>query len=234
MVKNLELDRLMYYICPNNLTIRLKIFTVMTDDKVDTEKVILNAARKVFVLKGLDGARMQEIADEAGMNKALLHYYFRSKEKLFKKVFSEAMGTFFPAMVVILGDPKIPIANKLEAFVDNYIKIIHDNPFIPSFIIGELNKNPEQLTEFFVESGIDISRVEVILNNILAKELGITVQQARHLVVNIISLCVFPFVGRPLLEKVIFQSNQDEFEKFLSERKAVILNLVNTSINLKV
>ena len=221
----------MYYICPNDLTVWLKIFTGMADDKVDTEKVILEAARRVFVRKGLDGARMQEIADEAGMNKALLHYYFRSKEKLFKMVFREAMGTFFPALVTILGDPNISIAKKLEAFVENYIKIIHDNPFIPSFIIGELNKNPEQLTEFFVESGIDTSRVEFILNNVIAKELDVTVQQVRHLVVNIIALCVFPFVGRPLLEKVIFQSNQDEFDQFLSERKEVILNLIRTSIN---
>ncbi|NHB67266.1 TetR/AcrR family transcriptional regulator [Perlabentimonas gracilis] len=203
----------------------------MTDDKVDTEKAILNAARQVFVRKGLDGARMQEIADEAGMNKALLHYYFRSKEKLFKMVFREAMSKFFPGMVVILGSSEIPIEKKVEAFIENYIKIIQENPFIPSFIIGELNKNPEQLTEFFVESGIDTSKVAFILKEVIAKELGITIQQARHLVVNIIALCVFPFVGRPLLEKIIFQSNQDEFDQFISERKAVILNLIRTSIN---
>lgn len=203
----------------------------MTDDKVDTEKAILNAARRVFVRKGLDGARMQEIADEAGMNKALLHYYFRSKEKLFKMVFREAMSKFFPGMVVILGSSEIPIEKKVEAFIENYIKIIQENPFIPSFIIGELNKNPEQLTEFFVESGIDTSKVAFILKEVIAKELGITIQQARHLVVNIIALCVFPFVGRPLLEKIIFQSNQDEFDQFISERKAVILNLIRTSIN---
>jgi AcrR family transcriptional regulator len=203
----------------------------MTDNKPDTEKVILEAARRVFVRKGLDGARMQEIADEAGMNKALLHYYFRSKEKLFKMVFREAMSKFFPGMVVILGSSEIPIEKKVEAFIENYIKIIQENPFIPSFIIGELNKNPEQLTEFFVESGIDTSKVAFILKEVIAKELGITIQQARHLVVNIIALCVFPFVGRPLLEKIIFQSNQDEFDQFISERKAVILNLIRTSIN---
>jgi TetR/AcrR family transcriptional regulator len=203
----------------------------MTDSKQDTEKIILEAARRVFIRKGLDGARMQEIADEAGINKALLHYYFRSKDKLFKMVFREAMGKFFPGMVSILGSDNIPIEKKVEAFIENYIKIIQENPFIPSFIIGELNKNPNQLTEFFVESGIDVSLVSFIIDGVIAKELGITPQYARHLVVNIIALCVFPFVGRPLLEKIIFQANADDFDQFILERKTVIMDLIRTSIN---
>jgi AcrR family transcriptional regulator len=202
----------------------------MTNSKSDTEKVILEAARKVFIRKGLDGARMQEIADEAGINKALLHYYFRSKEKLFKMVFREAMGKFFPSMLMILGSQDIAIEKKVEVFIEHYIRIIQENPFIPSFIIGELNKNPGQLTEFFVESGMDTSRVSFIIEEVLAKELKISTQQARHLVVNIIALSVFPFVSRPLLEKIIFHSNKDEFDQFVSERKSVIMNLIGTSI----
>lgn len=203
----------------------------MTDNKLDTEKIILEAARKVFIKKGLDGARMQEIADEAGLNKALLHYYFRSKEKLFKRVFREAMGKFFPSMLNTLESSDISIERKIELFVQSYITTIRENPFIPSFIIGELNKNPEQLTEFFIYSGIDISRVSVIIRDVIAKEANLSFIQARHLVVNIISLSLFPFVARPLLEKIMFDSKEEEFNRFLDERKEIIMALIKNAIN---
>jgi AcrR family transcriptional regulator len=202
----------------------------MTDNKVDTEKLILEAARKVFIRKGFDGARMQEIADEAGINKALLHYYFRSKDKLFKMVFREAMGKFFPLMLTMLGSEDLSIESKIESFVENYIGIIKENPFIPAFIIGELNKNADQLTDFFVNSGIDVSKVSILIKDVIAKEAGITPQQARHLVVNIIALSVFPYVARPLLERVIFQSDSQEFELFMTERKKVIMDLIKNSL----
>ena len=68
----------------------------MSEQELSTEKTILEAAKKVFLDKGFDGARMQEIADEAGINKALLHYYFRSKDKLFDAIFEEAFKQFLP------------------------------------------------------------------------------------------------------------------------------------------
>lgn len=203
----------------------------MVENKVDTEKLILEAARRVFIRKGLDGARMQEIADEAGINKALLHYYFRSKEKLFKMVFKEAMGKYFPVMVSVLSSNEFSFEKKLEAFIENYLSIIKENPFIPAFIIGELNKDPERLSEFFISSGIDTTHVSRIISDVIAKEAGISIQQARHLIVNVIALCVFPFLGRPLLEKIIFQSNEEQFNQFIQERKAIILEVVLNSIS---
>jgi TetR/AcrR family transcriptional regulator len=202
----------------------------MTDIKIDTEKQILEAARKVFIRKGLDGARMQEIADEAGINKALLHYYFRSKDKLFKMVFSEAMKKFFPSITLMFASPDIKIDKKIEVFVDRYISLIMENPFIPAFIISELNKNPDQLTEFFISSGIDISHVSLLINEVIANEIGISSLQVRHLVVNILGMCIFPFIGRPLLEKVIFQGDKSEYDKFLLERKKVVTELIINSL----
>jgi AcrR family transcriptional regulator len=202
----------------------------MVDSKLDTERLILDAARKVFIQKGLDGARMQEIADEAGINKALLHYYFRSKEKLFRMVFIEAMAKFFPTMIGVLASKDITIEKKIEQFVHHYISVIKDNPFIPAFIINELNKNPDQLTEFFVNSGIDLRKVTAIIKDVIAVEIGITEEQARHFVVNIISLCVFPFVGRPLLERIIFQSDSRKFNRFINEREKTIVDLLIKSI----
>jgi len=202
----------------------------MVDDKLDTEKTILQAARNVFIRKGLDGARMQEIADEAGINKALLHYYFRSKDKLFQMVFREALSKFFPSLVTMLATKDLPFEKRIEAFVENYLSIIRDNPFIPAFVISELNKNPEQLSSFFVEAGIDTKKVSSIIKDIIAKEAGISDQEARHLVVNIIAMSIFPFVGRPLIERIIFQSDKEEYDKFLEQRKKVIVELIAKSL----
>ncbi|HPE18253.1 MAG TPA: TetR/AcrR family transcriptional regulator [Tenuifilaceae bacterium] len=202
----------------------------MVDEKLDTEKAILVAARKVFILKGLDGARMQEIADEAGINKALLHYYFRSKEKLFQMVFKEALTKFFPKVFAMMASENLNFKDKIEAFVENYLKLILENPFIPAFIIGELNKNPEKLSVFFDEAGLETQRIQYVIKEIVAKEAGLSFNQAKHLIVNIISLSIFPFVGRPLLEKIIFEGDKKAYENFLNERKKVVVDLIMTSL----
>jgi len=202
----------------------------MVDEKLDTEKAILVAARKVFILKGLDGARMQEIADEAGINKALLHYYFRSKEKLFQMVFKEALTKFFPKVFAMMASENLNFKDKIEAFVKNYLKLILENPFIPAFIIGELNKNPEKLSVFFDEAGLETQRIQYVIKEIVAKEAGLSFNQAKHLIVNIISLSIFPFVGRPLLEKIIFEGDKKAYENFLNERKKVVVDLIMTSL----
>ncbi|HOP03775.1 MAG TPA: TetR/AcrR family transcriptional regulator [Tenuifilaceae bacterium] len=202
----------------------------MVDEKLDTEKAILVAARKVFILKGLDGARMQEIADEAGINKALLHYYFRSKEKLFQMVFKEALTKFFPKVFAMMASENLNFKDKIEAFVENYLKLILENPFIPAFIIGELNKNPEKLSVFFDEAGLETQRIQYVIKEIVAKEAGVSFNQAKHLIVNIISLSIFPFVGRPLLEKIIFEGDKKAYENFLNERKKVVVDLIMTSL----
>ena len=100
-----------------------------------TEKLIMEAAKKIFGRKGLDGARMQEIADEAGINKALVHYYFRSKEKLFEAVVNETFLSFFPKVLSLMSNPSISLFKKIESFVNLYISLIQENPHIPGFMV---------------------------------------------------------------------------------------------------
>src|SRR5271156_3051845 len=102
------------------------------------EQRILAAAKKVFLLKGMDGARMQDIADEAGINKALLHYYFRSKEKLFEVIFREAMDQLFPRIIGILNADK-PLFDKIESFCGEYVGMLLNNPYLPMFVMNEVN-----------------------------------------------------------------------------------------------
>ena len=109
-----------------------------------TEEKILAAAKKVFLSKGMAGARMQDIADEAGINKALLHYYFRNKEKLFEVIFAAAAQQLFPTINSIF-ESDIPLFEKIEKFCEEYITVMIENPYLPLFVLYEMSNDPKFL-----------------------------------------------------------------------------------------
>jgi len=200
-------------------------------EKENTEEKILEAAKKIFVTKGNDGARMQEIADEAGINKSLLHYYYRSKEKLFSAVFQFAFKKFAPNLMGIFeneGD----IFTKISSFIHSYIDIIAKNPFIPMFILNEVNKKNAGFVGIIIKnSGINIDILEKIIEKEVEKG-TIKSTDAKHLIVNIIALCVFPFISRPIVQVVVFNDDEQEYDQFLESRKAEVSNLIINSIKL--
>lgn len=182
-----------------------------------TEEKILQAARKVFINKGMDGARMQEIADEAGINKALLHYYFRSKDKLFEAVFSEIFAGFFGKVGSVLFSNE-PIQEKIILFVDTYIDTISANPFVPQFIINEINRDPEMMKKIMQNSGF---KPEILLA-LFKDQMPNTKFDIRHFIVSILGLCIFPFAARPLMESIYFENDKQAYDQFLSERKEFV------------
>src|ERR1700733_1082064 len=123
------------------LTIWLNCMVKVKDSDTSQER-ILAAAKKVFLAKGLSGARMQDIADEAGINKALLHYYFRNKEKLFEVIFKDAAGQLFPTINMIF-ESESPLFEKLSQFCEEYITVILKNPYLPLFVLNEINRDPQ-------------------------------------------------------------------------------------------
>jgi AcrR family transcriptional regulator len=193
----------------------------------NTENQILIAARDVFIVKGYEGARMQEIADQAGINKALLHYYFRSKEKLFEAVFREVAANLFPAMKHLLA-AEIGIKEKITFFVKMYLKALRENPFIPAFVINTLNSNPESFLKYIKKSGVN----PILLQNQIEDEVShglIRTIKAEHLMVNIIAMCIFPFIARPIV-KSIFNMDQEEYQAYLEARGNEIIDFVLKSI----
>jgi len=199
--------------------------------KDSTEDKILEAAKNVFVTKGMEGARMQEIADAAGINKALLHYYFRSKERLFEAIFSEIIKFAFPKITRIAQSDE-PFVSKIEQVVDAYIDLLIKHPFIPGFVMKELNRDPSGLFKMVVKFGLN---PQFFFDQIqLAMDRGEIIQmQPRHLAANIISMCVFPFAARPLLSFVLFKDDQVALEAFYAERAAVIKKFVIDAIVIK-
>jgi AcrR family transcriptional regulator len=189
-----------------------------------TEEKIYEAARKVFIQKGMDGARMQEIADEAGMNKALLHYYFRSKENLFKAVFKDIFTTFFDRVRYTLFSDA-PVKEKLIVFIDNYIDMIQANPYVPQFILNEINRDPKVLKSLMFESGVEPQKIlELFVNNPNVHESSKI--DPRHIVVSILGMLIFPFAARPLLQMVYFNDDQEAYNQFLNERKEIVKNMI--------
>lgn len=189
-----------------------------------TEKKILNAAKKIFLEKGRDGARMQEIADEAGINKSLLHYYFRSKDKLYEAIFEQEFGNFLPNLKSIITSDDL-FSEKVRLVVSKYFELIKKNPFLPLFILDEISRNPDSMKISMIGRFADPGLAMKILSD--AKKEGYTFKEdPRHFLVNFIGLSVMPFLGRNAFEKILFGSDHAAYDEFLEERKKVVADVL--------
>jgi len=202
-----------------------------TSENTSTEERILEAARQVFQTKGLQGARMQEIADKAEINKAMLHYYYRSKELLFEAVFKEAANRLFPKIVELLNT-EYPLFEKIEYFVDYYLTFLLENKYMPAFVLNELNQNPKRLVKLISEQGAfkQYKFIEQINNAV--KDKIIIPTDPRQLITNIISMCIFPFAGRPILMG-LFKLDDKSYYKFIESRKKEIPKFIINAIKVK-
>jgi len=204
----------------------------MNDIKKDnTEEKILDAAQTVFTRKGMDGARMQEIADEAGINKALLHYYFRSKQKLFEAIFSVVFSKAFPNIQQFLASD-IPVEEKMGRFIEKYIDLLLKNPYLPTFILKEINRDPEFLAKVIKKQGANPGE----LFKVFEKEMdagNIKRMDPRELMINVIGLSVFPFAAKPLMQIMFFNNDKKAYKEFLKQRKETVKQFVLDSILIK-
>lgn len=199
----------------------------MTVADRNTEEIILEAACEIFFKKGFAGSRMQEIADSAGINKALLHYYFRSKDHLFDAVFTRAISSFLPAIKITL-EAQMPLKEKITKFVESYVDVLIANPHIPAFVIHELNTDPGRVVQKLRNYGIN---PEVVLKQVdeAVASGEIRALNGEHFLINLLSLCIFPFVARPVVQGVLHKT-PEEYTGFLNQRKSEIIEFVMHSI----
>lgn len=194
----------------------------------NTEEQILEAAKNVFQAKGMDGARMQEIADKAGINKAMLHYYYRSKQLLFEAVFKNVFSLLAPQLNAILNDDST-IEEKVKNFTFNYISFISKHPYLPNFIIQELNRNPDFILKMKDNKGFPNlakfkRQVDKEVEDGIIKPIS-----AEQLFMNILALNIFPFVAKPL---IMAFSNVDSkaYKQLMEDRKTEVANFIINSI----
>ncbi len=194
----------------------------------DTEEQILEAAKEVFQQKGMDGARMQEIANKAGINKAMLHYYYRSKQLLFEAVFSSAFALLGPQLNKILNSD-VPVEEKIRNFTHNYISFISKHPYLPNFIIQELNRNPKFIEK--IQKNRDFPTLDKFKAQVaLEVKSGVFRPiDGEQLLINIISLNVFPFLASSLL-KGFLKVDDKGFNQLMEERKTEVADFIINSI----
>jgi len=193
-----------------------------------TEQRILNAAHAVFVRRGTAGARTQEIAEEAGVNKALLHYYFRSKERLAEAVFQRAAGRLFRSVIETMQSDA-SIEEKVERVIEIELENLSRSPFLPGYILSELHQRPDRAGQLVAsvtgvaEGGFApamLGKLKVQLEERIGAGTmrPITPEQ---FMANLLSVCIFPFAACPLL-KVAFGWDDAGFARFIEVRKRTL------------
>lgn len=171
----------------------------------NVEQDIIDAARKVFHEKGYKESTMRDIAAEANINMAMLHYYFRSKDNLFYLVFDEAFKMLYSDVIKILSNNELDLFEKIRTIVSEYITFFSEKPYLPQFIMGEIIRNPEKIGERMQRNTNLIVAFRIFTEQLKKECEKGTIQQisALSLILNIISLCVFPAVARPLINEVV-------------------------------
>jgi AcrR family transcriptional regulator len=192
-----------------------------------TQDRIFLAASEVFEEKGYTGARMQEIADRAGINKALLHYYFRTKDQLFMAVFQVLLKKMFDKIFSIFQED-IPFKEKVRRYLDEHIEFMIKNPKLPIFLLNELSRNSSLAGS--IKGMINYQEVRELIYSRHAKELkayGIKKNDMPQLMVTLVSFSIFPFAARDMLKIIIPELDDNKkFNAYMRERKEFAADFV--------
>lgn len=191
----------------------------------ETERRILDAAHAVFVRRGTAGARTQEIAREAGVNSALLHYYFRTKERLAEAVFQRAATQLLPNVIRILTSDA-DLDDKVAQVVDLELRRLSETPYLPGYIISELTHHPQRVPQLFAAViGQTPAEVGALVRGRLGAQITERVRAGRmhpiepeQFAVNLLALCIFPFAAKPMLMALLGLDDAG-FAAFIDRRR---------------
>lgn len=193
----------------------------MTSKDETTEGKIKEAARTIFIHKGYAATKTRDIAEEAGINLALVNYYFRSKEKLFHEIMFDSIQAFMSGIFMVFFDEKSTLQQKLERLSSSYIDFLMREPNMPIFILSELRSNPEKLVSKMT-AGAKMKE-SVLFRQIKEETIPEKLKQINplHIIINLLGMIVFPFIGKPMLQ-LSAQVDQEHFKKMMNERKKLI------------
>lgn len=203
----------------------LKNYRNMATEELSTEDKILLAASKVFTEKGFSGTRTRDIAEEAGINLALLNYYFRTKEKLFEQVMKVKIVLLFGQIIPIVTNEKTTLEEKIDLASVKYFDILSKNPNLPIFILSEIQKKTSD-----IKSILPVEKV--LKNSFIIKQIQERKPELNpfHILLNFLSMTAFPFVVKPILQTFDLM-NDDEFQQFVEERKTLVPLWIKIMLN---
>jgi len=197
----------------------------MATEELSTEDKILLAASKVFTEKGFSGTRTRDIAEEAGINLALLNYYFRTKEKLFEQVMKVKIVLLFGQIIPIVTNEKTTLEEKIDLASVKYFEILSKNPNLPIFILSEIQKKTSD-----IKSILPVDKV--LKNSFIIKQIQERKPELNpfHILLNFLSMTAFPFVLKPILQTFDLM-NDEEFQQFVEERKTLVPLWIKIMLN---
>ena len=191
--------------------------------QTETEEKIISSAEKLFYQKGKAGTSMQDIADDAGINRTLLNYYFRSKDQLFEAVFRKAMESFVPDLAVMINAHNA-FEEYVPAMVEKIIDTMLENPHIPNFILQELSSNPKRMPQIIKEMGVDPEKVtEKMGGGIGLSHRGM---DPRQVIMNLMSLMIFPFAAKPVVLDILYKGDNEAYAEAMKDRKILIPEII--------
>ncbi|MFC6101979.1 TetR/AcrR family transcriptional regulator [Olivibacter domesticus] len=192
---------------------------------ISTEEKIKEAARIVFTKKGFSATRTRDIAEEAGLNLALLNYYFRSKEKLFHIIMEEKFEQFFGMIIRLLDDESTSLEKKVTAVANDYIDMLLANPDLPIFVLSEIKNNPALFSDRISSR---------LLKSVFFRQLNEVRPDINvfHFILNLLSMIIFPILAQPVISQIDAMKDK-KFKKFIIERKKLIPIWFNSILNTK-
>lgn len=201
----------------------------MSNEELTRQEEILQAARQEFINEGFSGARLQGIADNIGVTKAMIHYYFDTKENLFAEVYRDASKKLISGLMDTLEE-STPLFQKIDAFIDEAIDRFNEHADVVGFVVNELDRHPEKTTEIFrAAKAYDSSSFDEQLEE-AASNYEIAPAQSNQIVANMLSLCMFPFIGKSFLKEILGSSGEESYEQFLKQRREVIKDTIINSL----
>ncbi|MFH0842085.1 MAG: TetR/AcrR family transcriptional regulator [Bacteroidota bacterium] len=204
----------------------------MTEKDKQTEGKIFESATEVFIEKGMDGARMQDIADHAGINKSLLHYYYRTKDHLFNAVFEMIAGQMFKKFAPIF-DQNLSLEEKIRFFFREHITFLQKNPRLPGFMMNEIHRNPDRIKKFL--QTIDIQKLWTTLEAQHKEELArynLNPDTIPQFMTSVAAMSVFPFIAKPIVSSLMEKMGYN-FDEYLEERKEYAADFVINAMKKK-
>jgi len=191
----------------------------------DVERLIKDTAKRIFFVEGKLHATTQDIADAAGINRASIHYYYRSRKLLFDKVFEEAMGEFHEKLSTVIERKELSFRELVSTLIDFLLKKSMEHPFLELFLVAELNTNPDIKPPILPDAPAER---KAMLKEEIAREVAAGTMkpiETEHFIANLMSLTSFPFLAKPIVKKALELSEED-YTKFIAERKDVILKQI--------
>ena len=194
------------------------------------EQTIINTAKQLFIEKGYTDTSMSDIASRAGINRSTLHYYFRTKDRMFQAVFGSIVSAFFPKATAIILDSDTPYMERISKILDEYMDFLIKNPSLPKFVCEEINRDVDNLIDSARFIGLD--RLMMQAKDTLVREMeagNLNKVDPQIVFMTFYSMMLYPFLAKNMLI-TLFLDKEENFQPLMQKWKSHIISQMKMMI----